>query len=307
MSVAPDSLGRELQALQRGRGLSRPDIHAWIGPELRRLIAGADRLTDTELRAQLGLLLSDASLSLPRDLAYLFLIAAGIDSDGRFLRDRLAEAGQALDRDPRTLSRRLREAEFLLASVLAEEPPATASDDDPWMTTRAEMNLDLRGTRPVMIVHQVLKATTEAPTQFRAVLAAAAPLVPDDLKVEVVEGGSLVSLEPLSERSCAAVASVPPTGLGRAHAIQYRIEFPTREHLFPFVLFSPVIPAISFDALVRFDPRERPRIWEVDAGYGPLAGERPLGAEFLTPADGVVEAHFTQLRPGLCYGLAWEG
>lgn len=43
-------------------------------------------------------------------------MAVGINADAPLLKDRLTKAGQVLDRDPRTLSRRLRQAETLVAS-----------------------------------------------------------------------------------------------------------------------------------------------------------------------------------------------
>lgn len=299
----------ELQALQRGRGINRPRLKQWVGPQLQQLISGASDGSEQGEREALVALLADGALALPTDLRYLFLVACGIESDEPMLQQRLAAAGEVLDRNPRSLSRHLRRAEALMAELLLQTQQETDPyDTGGWATTRLVLDIRMDLPRPRAAITQVIRATRDHQREFRHTVAVTLP-TPAGVApvVTAVADCRLTRLERLSDRSWVAVLAVPTTHRGRSHRLSFEVEFPGREYLMPFAAVAPIRPCASLDVRVQFgDPPLTTSVWRVDAVPPPLVTDRARGQRDLVLTDGMASADFTHLRPGYAYGLAWS-
>lgn len=305
-----EQLQRELQGLQRGRGVARPHVRTWAGPLLRELLQDTPDKDEETLRTELASRLVDAAMALPTDLRYLFLVAAGIESDEPLLTQRLSGAGHVLDRDARTLSRYLRKAEALLASLLIQSDGEQDQpyDSGAWTTTRLSLDIDLTRPQPLASLTQVVRSLRSDQTEFRHTVAVAeAPPPGSHPRVAARSGCRLERLEALSERSWVAVFAVPPIARGRSLQVQFDVQFPNRGSLLPFAAFAPIRPCASFDVRVALgDPPPTTDVWRVDAVPPPLVTDRPRDTQPLTLDAGVGSASFTALRPGFAYGIAWS-
>ena len=308
--VDAGDLQRELQALQRGRGLRRPHVRNWVGPILCELAGENAPASEETLRDSVTALLTDALRARPRDLRFVIGVAIGLESDRPLLKDRLQAAGKVLDRDPRTLSRRLRQAEALLASELlqADRELNRTYESGPWALSRLLLEIDLDRERPVATVTQVVRPLQDALTEFRHTIAVAAPLPASEAPVVTAGPGCrLRATERVSDRSWVAVLDVPPVPRGRPLELRFNVEFPHRSSLLPFAAFSPIRPCASFDVHVQFgDPPVAAQVWKVNELPPALVTDRPLGARNVPLAGGLASVSFTGLRPGLAYGLAWS-
>ena len=301
-------LRAELQALQRGRGVARPHVERWAGPTLLGLVK-ATCPTDKQPGEHLVNMLIDAVLSLPTDLRFLFLMAAGIKSDEPLLKNRLLAAGRVLDRDPRTLSRRLREAEALLADLLLQgsEPEPSVYETGGWLTSRLALQIDAYRRRPRVVVSPVLRATRDRQTTYRYTIAVGvAPAADEEPVVTGLEGATMLSMGRASERSWIVTFAVPPVSRGRSHEASFEVEFPDRRYLQPFAAFAPIKPCVSLDVQVDFgQPGVAAESWRVDTVPPALVTDKAGGAQALGH-EGVVTASFTGLVPGYAYGIAWR-
>ena len=255
-------------------------------------------------------MLTDALRALPRDLRYAFSVAVGLESDRHLLKDRLQAAGKVLDRDPRTLSRRLRQAEALLASELlqADRKLNRTYESGPWALSRLVLEIDLSRERPLATVSQVLRPLQDDLSEFRHTIAVAAPLPPSEAPVVTAGAGCrLRAVERVSDRSWVAVLDVPPVLRGRSLELSFQVEFPHRNSLLPFAAFSPIRPCASLDVHVQFgDPPVAAHVWKVNEMPPALVTDRPLGARNVPLPGGLASVSFTGLRPGFAYGLAWS-
>lgn len=93
-----EALLLDLKALHQGRGIRRPRVRSWLGPQLLALLQATPDNSDAELRVALARLLARHSQPLPRDLRYLFRVAVGLEMDLPLLEGRMIQAAEALDR-----------------------------------------------------------------------------------------------------------------------------------------------------------------------------------------------------------------
>ena len=118
MSDRVDLLTKELDNLHRGRGLYAPGIVARLGPILSALIFGDNEPDEVIGRGLISAHLFAAAEALPPDLAMVFKAGLGVSDDSPYLTTRLENVGTALNRGPRTISRRLHEANRAVAQAL---------------------------------------------------------------------------------------------------------------------------------------------------------------------------------------------
>lgn len=302
-------LAAELQAVQRGRGLGRSGVRDWIGPLLLDQLNVPPETEDAALREQLAALLIDASANLPRDLRFLFLVAVGINADAPLLKDRLTKAGQVLDRDPRTLSRRLRQAETLVASNILARAEAAASPFDPrgWLPTSASSVIDLSGP-PVVTNRYVLRALREHRTHQLVVSIPGTASHRGQPAVAGLDGCHVSEVRRLDDFTWQVTLDLPaPVRWGQQCAIGCRFEFGTRDRLSPYALMAPIVSVSSWDLRVDLgEPRAVSRLWLIDRVPAPLIHEDHSGISELDPvAQRVIERRFENLERGFAYGVRW--
>lgn len=73
----PSHLKAELARLRKGRGVSRPDLLAVLGPTLREILDVDDTTHDDEARSRLVSLVSGEAAGMPDDLGQLVSAAFG--------------------------------------------------------------------------------------------------------------------------------------------------------------------------------------------------------------------------------------
>lgn len=179
----------EIAALHRGRGLRRPDLH--IGPGLHAALQLEPRASLDEVRDHLVAALRASATSLPKDLQLVFLNAAALTASDRSLGGRLSHAAAALDRDPRTIRRRLAQANVGVATALVRGTRRPVEMGNAWFIQEFEAITDLRGERPVLTARKIAVPTLGGVHLVKEGfgLPRTSPDRPDP-QIRVVEGGA---------------------------------------------------------------------------------------------------------------------
>lgn len=131
-------LVRELKSLRKGRGLFASRIDERVGPALREVCAVAEDDGPAAIRQKAADRLTELAGQLPEDLRLATRAAFAIGAEVRLplYQDRVRWAAIRLDRDPRTVRRRVDEAITQLAELAAAAPatriglPVVAPDGD---------------------------------------------------------------------------------------------------------------------------------------------------------------------------------
>jgi hypothetical protein len=150
----------ELHSLRRARLLHAAPIDPSDIPGLWTLLH-LDQIEPADRRTHLFEELALEAERLPGELSTIFLVSYGITYPAPFLNDRLTHAGKLIDRDPRTVRRRLAQAEQLLVRGLVESYEGHASPPGAprgWFYTEFDTRVELRAD-PVFTTHRTLRAT----------------------------------------------------------------------------------------------------------------------------------------------------
>ncbi|GGS46535.1 hypothetical protein [Actinokineospora fastidiosa] len=298
-------LVRELKALRKGRGLFAGRIYDRVGPALRATCEITDCDGPAVIRRKLADRLGELIARLPADLGQVSLAAFAIESDARFplYQDRVHWAAVRLDRDPRTVRRRVDEAINQLAELAADAPVRRACG---WRTTELRVAVALDREQPEVLVQRRVVADEDGVRE----LGITAPIQvtgprPD---IRVFYGGTLVRQD-LAADGCAFALALPTSlAKGASHDIAVRFRLPDERALRPHLVCVPPHPCELFDLRVRFgSDRVPPRVWPLSGAYGVDGGEQGCQDRQL-PVDRAGEVHlrFRQLVPGLAYGARWE-
>jgi hypothetical protein len=304
----------EISALHKGRGLQAGDLDSRIGPLLRELAGTTDAAA---YRQALMAEIDKCAARLPDDYrvaiqASLALSAETAD-EPLFTRraDRLAEK---LNRDVRTVQRRIREAERRLAEVIAAElrrrrgrSPVAPNG---WYV--AELRAILRlGTDTVESEeNRRIVATRENLTEVMAWLD-----LPSDtnqpggeLRAEIRYGGHLLRKEEPSRNRFNLLVQLPrPLQPGDEHEFGLMLRVPRHMLRLPHYLVTPECQFNKADLTVRFDPERLPRwIRRVDGEtVRTFDNPQPSGDPLIPDATGEVRQEFRDLALYLGYGIQW--
>lgn len=303
-------LSEELKDLHRGRGVRRAGVTTWLGPELRSVLALDADAAEEGARTALIALIREHAEAFPRDLRYLFLVATGVTVDAPMLTDRLAVAGQALDRSPRVLRRRLREAEelFVNALVHAQERPAGPFDDRGWQWVDFDLELKLR-KQAVLTVTRTMLALTDGQATFHE--AFVIPHLTDDSIEVTFEAVQALTIEDVT-RTAPSTWEVNfrlPDTLMRGETIRtgLRVRVPSPRLLNPYIALAPIRPTRHVRVSVDFGDSGLAReAWLLDGGFTSDIARRPASFPSLDVATHpVVTGTFEHPRAGLAYGVGW--
>lgn len=300
-----DDFAQELGALHRGRGLRRPTLDP--GPAIRSALYITEANPPAQARDRVVAALKAAAATLPHDLQVVFLHACALSSGHPTLGERLREAGEAIQRDERTVRRRLAQANESVATYL--QRGAGGAGDEGWFLETMETTLDLRGERPISTTYRTLCPTKQGVTVLRERFSIphrpGDPLAPE---VRVVRGGELSWLRQESPSVWALEATLDHAlAVGELHEVGIEVELPDRSVLRPYSVAVPMSPIRTFTTTVLFgDPPAASRVWRVE-------GLLPAGLDDGVAPDDAVDPHlqpeireeFTGMRLGLAYGLCW--
>lgn len=302
----------ELGVLHRSRGLRRSRLAGHVGPRLRQLLDIAPDADESSLRRALVDGLITAARALPGDLRVAFLYASAVSSKRRLLQERLGEAGAVIDRDPRTVRRRLEQANVGVARELlarrewrANHPLAPTG----WTVVMVASSLDLRADRPrftidkSILAGQRMSVVTESVSIPRPGGDADQP----DIEIAVLTGGTLINVERVGASAWRYQIDLGCVlDSGDSHDLRIQVTVPSHQHVLPFNAVVPLRPCGHFSCRVEFDPARLPReIRRIDGLHSGALGDR-IGASgsAIEPAS-VVAAEFSALVTGLAYGLRW--
>ncbi|OLF11759.1 hypothetical protein BLA60_11490 [Actinophytocola xinjiangensis] len=318
MNFSVTDLVAELKNLRKGRGIQAPHIVDRIGPAMRAVCAITENDDAASVRQKVAARLRDLSAKLPPDLQIGVTAAFGLDDTLHtpFYKDRLRWAEDELERNTRTVRRRIDEAIVQLAELAvhrmaANGLPGQHSASSRWYNADIRQVLVLdQGSAHAMEQRRIV-ADEDGVSELDLALTVPTPdAVPGDrpteVTIDVLYGGRLLERRMEStERIGYRLALPRPLRLGDEHEFALRA-LPRRE-LAPHYVCLPRHRCDRCEVRVRFDLDRRPtRLERLDGVYqrdivDPRGDAQPVGLD----ACGEVAERFTNLTPGLAYGLRW--
>jgi hypothetical protein len=304
--VDPSHLKAELARLRKGRGVSRPDLLAVLGPTLRAILDVDDTTRDDEARSRFVSLVSGEAAGMPDDLGQLVTAAFGISDSQPLLHDRLVVVGQALQRDERTLRRRLTEADDLLADRMVLRFGARAGLAIPgWHWSSYRFEVDVAGASPIFLSTRTLVPSLDGLSEFEEIVSVPQVGDSESLHVEGVAGCTYLGRENLSGSSWRLLFALPRAlAAGEQHETVVRFTWPGRAWIQPVAAFVPMRRVERFEVSVSFgQPRSCAKAWILD-GVLPTSFADPPATDELV-SDETVEAAFDDPLLGHAYGISW--
>ncbi|GAB3443966.1 hypothetical protein [Actinophytocola sediminis] len=293
-------LVRELKSLRKGGGLFAGRLVERIGPALRAVCAVADDDGPVATREKVRARLSELTEQLPADLRVPTLAAFAVEADARLplYQDRVQWAAMRVDRDPRTVRRRVDEAIAQIAELATGAATSRAAERSTgWHTTTVRTVAVLDRAQPEVFEQRRIVVDQDGLRELD--LAAILPAPRGDLDVCVFHGGTMVN------RDWFGLALSRPMSRGETHEFAVRFRLPSLRAMRPYLVCVPSRPCELFDLRVRFGPRP-PRVWTF-TGAAPALVADPMPNGHPHPVDQAGEIHlrFYQLAPGLAYGARW--
>ncbi|MBM7773250.1 hypothetical protein JOD54_003454 [Actinokineospora baliensis] len=317
MPITAEALVTDLKPLRQRRGLGSPHVARQITDRVRQVFGLHG--DDARVVAVLAEQLRELAEPLPHDLRQAVLIAYALTPHSRLptLTDRIDLIAGELDRDSRTVIRRIDDGLLLIAQGalarherLPEPPPA---DVQPWRTTTLSSTVVLDQATPqvyerwrILVTGQPLSAID---LEFSVPVGTDdSGLSPDNPHLDVLYGGTLTT-HLRHSRSRLGYGLVLPRELapGAEHEYHLRYTFADRATMSSFYLCTPRFPCSRFDLRVRFGPANTPaKAWRID-GVLPTEVDDHTAPREPLDLDPVGEAHlsFTNLKPHLSFGAAW--
>lgn len=312
MTVSADQLMEDLKRLRRGRGLHAPNLDQLVGPALRELCGIAAGSGAEVARERIRGWVTEATRSFPEDLRIVTTTALGMNPDAQhpFLTDRIAWLGGRLDRDMRTIRRRVDVGLIrLVETAVSATAPAQPSDDG-FRVQRFSALLRLDGPTPVCTEQRTIIATRDGIQliPWSISVPRASEDLPTSIDVQVLQGAVLTRTERPSRRRFLLHLRLPAAlRSGQTHMFSLDVRVPYGQPMRPTYVFWPERRCERFDLTVRFDSEHPPkRVWRVRDVFHRDADEIEPGSDLLTPdAIGEVAVSFVEPRIGRGYGIQW--
>jgi len=307
-----DPLVAELASLHRGQGLRRSRMAPVLGPELRAVLGLTDDADERTVRAKLVDAFAGGARTLDGDFKVAFLHASGLKNDKRLMQDRLTDAGDEIQRDSRTVRRRLNDANAAVARYLrAEHERRIAHPHAPsgWVVRSIGSEVDLRGDLASVVSDKTILAIDPITELTESVyFGANSPDAPDpQIQIEVLSGGRLSLLDRVAANIWRyKIDLVKPLSAGDMHRFQVRITTSARQHLPPYNAVAPLRPCREFTCSVMFPPEQVPRRMQRVDGLPTSVFNDPIDDSSPHPPSATVRTVFRNLEPGLAYGLRWS-
>lgn len=301
-------LAEEIAALHRGRGLRRTSLP--LGPRLRAALHLDVSVGQVEAQDRVVAALRASASTLPQDLQTVILIASALTSSEPLLGDRLARAGNELDRDARTIRRRLAEANLGVATMLARGSQRPVAMGHAWYIEEFASVTDLRSDRPILVARKLVIPTLGGVAQVTEQFGMAQPRPGGpEPEVEVLRGGELLRVKRHGTNVWDYdVRLTEPTQVGKSVVLEVKVVVPSRDWLVPYSVFTPYKPCRLMEATTHFgSPPAADLAWELP-GVIPMQalGDAPLGRTYDPAQQPTVELAFEGLVTGLSYGIAWR-
>ncbi|MBN6033355.1 hypothetical protein JYK18_00405 [Amycolatopsis sp. 195334CR] len=252
---------------------------------------------------------------LPADLNTVVLAAMGLHEQARnpFYQERVHWAARKLDRDDRTIRRRIDEGIEQIAE-LAFAPTATARPGQPsrsWHTESLRVTLSLDQPVPEAFEFRRIVADADDITELDLALTLTPPAHrshsprEEDLQIDVFHGGVMASrVQETSDRAGLALRLPAPLRRGERHDISLRFRAALR---YPHYVCVPRRPVEAFELHVRFARPMPAEIQRLDRVFQEDARNHGVHGAVLEPdGSGEVHVEFRDLAPGFAYGVRWQ-
>lgn len=318
MHFSVAELVAELKLLRKGRGIETPDIESRVGPALRWAAGVATGDSPAQVRRKITNKLLALVQRLPHDLQLATGAAFGLEGGVRMrlYQERVESVARALDRDPRTVQRRINDGIIRIAELATdrEDPRPADRAGPPWRTVelRASVVLDLPA--PEVIEIRRIVAKLDRLTEVEMSMTVTPPAgrrggsALDELGLDVLYGGVLTGrVMKSSSRMSFALRLPEPIGRNDEHEFALRVKLPPGG-MAPHYVHTPRYPCALFRLHVRFGPCRAPdSIWRLQGTY-PLEATDQASAREPVAADQSGELYlvFTDLEPNLSYGVVWD-
>jgi len=304
----------ELRELRRGRGCEAADMHAHVGPTLRRVCGVSDTDSPAAVRSKAVDGLSSLCERLPPDLRLAARTALALDPETarRFLKERMAWLAKQFDRDPRVARRRVDQAFTWLAELvedLDQTLPQTDFAPDGWYTAALAAVLRMDLDPPVLTETRTVVSLADDLDELVISLSAPRPSGAGEVTAEAQYGGEIVEERDTGLGHARFVLRLPePLSLGDRHEYSVSFRAASRSAMRPYYVISPLRRCDHFTARVKFEAKLAPqRAWRVNGLPSRLVDEFQPTDEPLEPnALGEVFSEFFALRQGLSYGIQWS-
>ncbi|MGC7102501.1 hypothetical protein ACPZ19_48195 [Amycolatopsis lurida] len=288
-------LVRELKSLRKGRGVHAGRIGERLGPNLRLVCGITGEDGPVTIRGKVVSRLVELAEHLPEDLRLVTVAAFALTTEVRMplYQDRVGWAASRINRDSRTVRRRVDEAIDQLAELVVTVPRAVAGT---WHIAELHVAVMLDRPQPEVLEQYRLFTDQDGLTELDFSSSLAAGRRPAE--VDVVYGGTLRHHGPASR----TLVLPEPLPRGKSHDFAVRFRPP---RLQSYVMQARQRPCDLFDLRLRFGrDRTPPHVWtlrDVREDADPPQGHRH-------PVDRAGEVHlrFRRLLPGLAYGAHWD-
>ena len=303
-------LVRELKSLRKGRGVHAVHIEERIGAALRAVCDVADGDGGAVTRRKVAARLAELAEQLPEDLRVAALAAFAVSAEARqpLYQDRVRWAAARVQRDARTVRRRVDEAINILADLAGDAPAASGpATQASWHTTQLRVSVALDQPQPEVLEQRVVVADRDDVGELE--LAISLPVARRNLDVDLFYGGSLRDRgREATDRFGFTLGLPKPLARGDSHEFAMRFRLPDADAMRPYFVCVPRRPCELFDLRVRFGrDRVPPRVWLLEGAFQRDVTD-PIHSCPRKEVDDAGEIHlrFHQLAPGLAYGARWE-
>ncbi|GAB3497421.1 hypothetical protein [Amycolatopsis cihanbeyliensis] len=303
-------LVRELKSLRKGRGLFAGRVLERVGPNLRAVCEVWDGDGPAAVRRKVATRLAELAEHLPADLRLAALAAFAVNDEVRLPRyqDRVLWVAIRLDRDQRTVRRRVDEAIDQLAELAFGAPHGrTGEPAGAWRTTELLVAMALDRERPEVLEQRRIVADQDGLRELD--LAVSLPAGRCAMDIGVFYGGTPVDdAMAASNRLGVALALPGPLSKGESHDVAVRFRLPAAHAMRPYLVWVPRRPCELFDLRVRFGrDMVAPRVWTLHgAALRDVSDPVRYGHQYPVDRAGEIHLRFRQLTPGLAYGARWE-
>lgn len=320
MSITQSQLLAELKSLRRGLGVAAPSVGRQIGDALFEISKSSPEDDVESIRANLVGELARLIEELPAELQIIAGVTLNLSGEvdrQRLLQDRIDWLSRHLDRDARTVRRKIDDVMVLLAEVAIRDfswqtlEAQEASAEWYTRTCRTILRIDLPSPealdeREISIKSGVLSSLS---LPFTLPRNPGDQAESHDLNVDVMFGGTFVRKSRASDSRFDLKVHFPRTlerGDSHRYALIYRI--PPGQKMAPHYVFVPFQECDRFELTVRFNMHSVPRDIRAIAGAFHREIEEEQPDENLLETDGAGEVHvsFKNLRSGLAYGVQWK-
>ncbi|RDI25461.1 hypothetical protein [Lentzea flaviverrucosa] len=295
------NLVRELKTLRKGRGVHAGRIVDKIGPSLAAACGITSADGSVAAKQKLVTRLTELIEQLPDDLQLAARAAFGLIADVRqpLYQERVTWVAARIDRDSRTVRRRVDEAVEQLAELAATTSPRA---DGGWHTSELSVAVVLDQGQPEVLERYQVVVDQDGVESLD--FASVFPVRRRDVDVHLLYGGTLRERGD-GGRPGFTLVPAEPLVRGEIHDFAIRYRMSHRDAMHPCVLHVPERPCDLFDLRVRFEHDRKRLVRAFDGVLVQRSDAEPAGSQRTVDRAGEIHLRFRRLLPGLLYGARW--